>query len=200
MPAIHLCNTHRLQGNISRRCLSSTSRMGWKFTSENHTWVKINSGRPHGSVSKESAYNAGDLGSIPRLGRSPGEGNGYPLQYSCLRNPMDRGAWWATVHGVARAGHNWVTKPPDKVELRIKCSKEKQPQSHFILTKELSKFNIIGMQLYGKNKNAKYGIKIIWNGSTYWQKHGGYEPTINGIVYSHNPTWKQTKDTNQLHI
>ena len=43
-----------------------------------------------------------DMGSIPGLGRSPGEGNGTPLQYSCLENPMDRGAWWATVHGVAK--------------------------------------------------------------------------------------------------
>ena len=49
----------------------------------------------------DSACNAGDPGSIPELGTSPGEGNGYPLQYSCLENPMDRGAWWATVHGVA---------------------------------------------------------------------------------------------------
>ena len=57
---------------------------------------------PGGSDGKASAYNAGDLGSIPGLGRSPGEGNGTPLQYSCLENPMDRGAWWATVHGVAK--------------------------------------------------------------------------------------------------
>ena len=49
---------------------------------------------------KESACSAGDPGVIPRLGRSPGEGNGYPLQYSCLENTMDRGAWWATVHGI----------------------------------------------------------------------------------------------------
>ena len=56
-----------------------------------------------GSKGKESACNAGDLSSIPGLGRSPGEENGYPLQYSCLGNPMDRGAWWATVHGVARS-------------------------------------------------------------------------------------------------
>jgi len=47
----------------------------------------------HGSDGKASIYNAGDLGSIPGLGRSPGEGNGNPLQYSCLENPMDRGAW-----------------------------------------------------------------------------------------------------------
>ena len=55
------------------------------------------------SDGKVSAYNAGDLGSIPGLGRSPGEGNGNPLQYSCLENPMDGGAWSATVHGVAKS-------------------------------------------------------------------------------------------------
>ena len=46
---------------------------------------------------------AGDVGSVPGLGRSPGEGNGYPLQYSCQENSIDRGAWWATVHGVAKS-------------------------------------------------------------------------------------------------
>ena len=50
-----------------------------------------------------SACNAGDLGSIPGLGRSPGEGNGNPLHYSCLENPMDRGAWWDILHGVAKS-------------------------------------------------------------------------------------------------
>ena len=52
---------------------------------------------------------------IDESGRSPGEGNGKPLQYSCLENHMDRGAWQATVHGVARVGHNLVTKPPPHV-------------------------------------------------------------------------------------
>ena len=52
---------------------------------------------------KASACNEGDMGSIPGLGRSPGKGNGNPLQYSCLENPMDGGAWWATVHGVAKS-------------------------------------------------------------------------------------------------
>ena len=66
-------------------------------------------GLPHSSVSKESACNAWDLGSIPGLGRSPRERNGNPLQYSCLENPMDRGAWWAAVHGVARVRQDWVT-------------------------------------------------------------------------------------------
>ena len=59
-------------------------------------------GFPSGSDGKESACNAGDLGSIPELGRSPGEGNGNPLQYSCLENAMDRGAWQTTVHRVGR--------------------------------------------------------------------------------------------------
>ena len=58
---------------------------------------------PGGSDGKASACNAGDLGSIPGLGRSPGEGHGNPLQYSCLENPMDRGAWRATVHGVTKS-------------------------------------------------------------------------------------------------
>ena len=69
-------------------------------------------GFPHSSVIKESACNAGDLGSIPGMGRSPEEGNGNPLQYSCLENLMDRGAWRATIHGVARVGHDLVIKPP----------------------------------------------------------------------------------------
>ena len=68
-------------------------------------------GFPDSSVGKESSCNAGDLGMIPGLGRSSGEGNGNLLQYSCLENPMDRGAWWATVHGAARVGHDLVTKP-----------------------------------------------------------------------------------------
>ena len=58
---------------------------------------------PGGSDGKASVCNAGDLGSIPGLGRSPGEGNGTPLQYSCWEDPMDGGAWWATVHGVAKS-------------------------------------------------------------------------------------------------
>ena len=63
----------------------------------------VRPGFPGGSEVNASACNAGDLGSIPGLGRSPGEGNGNPLQYSCLENPMDRGAWWATVHRVAKS-------------------------------------------------------------------------------------------------
>ena len=60
-------------------------------------------GFPGGSEVKASASNVGDLGSIPGSGRSPGEGNGNPLQYSCLENPVDGGALWATVPGVAKS-------------------------------------------------------------------------------------------------
>ena len=60
-------------------------------------------GFPGSSDSKEFARNAGDPGLIPGLGRSPGEGNDYPLQYSCLENSMDRGAWQTTVHGVTKS-------------------------------------------------------------------------------------------------
>ena len=60
-------------------------------------------GFPGSSEVKVSACNEGDLGSTPELGRSPQEGNGNPLQYSCLENPVDRGPWWATVHRVAKS-------------------------------------------------------------------------------------------------
>jgi len=59
-------------------------------------------GFPGGSVVKNLPANAGDTGSIPGLGRSPGEGNGNSLQYSYLQNSMDRGAWWTTIHGVTK--------------------------------------------------------------------------------------------------
>ena len=61
-----------------------------------------------GSDGKESAWNVGDPVSTPRSGRSPGEENGYPLQYSCLENSMDRGAWQTTVYGLQRVEHNWA--------------------------------------------------------------------------------------------
>ena len=81
-------------------------------------------------VKKLPAMQAGDLGSIPGLGRSAREGNGNPLQCSCLENPMDRGAWRAAVHGVERARHGWMTANtvtnfdfphPHALEFLLKC-------------------------------------------------------------------------------
>ena len=82
-------------------------------------------GFPCGSDGKESACYAGELGSIPGSGRSLVEGHGNPLQYSCLGNPMDRGVWQATVHGVTRVGHDLVTKPPPPEN---EASRKKQNQ------------------------------------------------------------------------
>ena len=65
--------------------------------------LEISLGFPTGIDGEETTCNAGDVGLIPGSGRFPGEGNGYPLQYSCLGNPMDRGAWQATVYGVAKS-------------------------------------------------------------------------------------------------
>ena len=67
----------------------------------------LNLGFPGGSVGKESSCNERYPGSIPGSGRSSGEGNGNPLHYSCLKNPMDRGAWWAKSIGLRRVGHKW---------------------------------------------------------------------------------------------
>ena len=73
----------------------------------NSHWIS-----PSSSDCKKFTCNPGDLGLIPGLGRSPGGGHGNQLQYSYLENPMDRGAWWAVVHGVTRVGHDLATKPP----------------------------------------------------------------------------------------
>ena len=80
-------------------CSTHVHKWPWKC----HECFPKAIGFPDGSDSKESAYNVGDLGSVPRLGRSPGEGNGSPLQYSCLEKSMDRGAWRATVAGVTKS-------------------------------------------------------------------------------------------------
>ena len=76
----------------------------------------------HSLFGKESACNAGDLSLIPGPGRSSGEGNGNPLQYSCLENTMDRGAWQAKVHGITRVCHDLMIKPPPLSAVRVASS------------------------------------------------------------------------------
>ena len=78
-------------------------------------------GFPGGSVVKNPPANVRDAGSIPGSGSSPGEGNGNPLQYSHPKNPMDRGAWQATVHGVTRVIYDLVTKPPPLERWKEEC-------------------------------------------------------------------------------
>ena len=93
--------------SLSHRQLRTTRLQSVKgpTTAAFRIWLWICLGFPGGSDGEESACNAGDLGSIPWLGRSPREGNGNPFQYSCVENSTDRGAWWAMVHGV---GKNWT--------------------------------------------------------------------------------------------
>ena len=103
---------------------------------------------------KNLPANAGDARDshlIPGSGRSPGEENGNPLQYSCLENPMGRGAWWATVHGVARVGHNWASKssPPPLCDVL---------ETWRVLPRVLKKFN---WKLINKNIKGKEGY-FLW--------------------------------------
>ena len=81
--------------------------------------ISLSSYFPGDSGGRESACNAGDLGSIPGSGRSPGEGNGNPLQDSCLGNPMDKGAWQATVHGIAELGTTELTDKSSAVPVEF---------------------------------------------------------------------------------
>ena len=98
-----------VENNVYKTTL--TSDITYKFVGlQDHVQVQYNNRLgltelelPWCSEGKESASNVGDSRSVPGLGRSPGEGNGYPLQYSCLENSTDRRAWQATVHGVAKS-------------------------------------------------------------------------------------------------
>ena len=100
-------NGHPLQYS----CLENPMDRGtWRATVQEvaKNWTQLSNSRASLVVQrlKVSACNVGDLGSIPGLGRYPGEGNGNPLQYSCLENPMDGVAWWAIVHRLQTVGHN----------------------------------------------------------------------------------------------
>ena len=98
----HFQRTSTVKGHLSHPC-----RCYPDLIRAPHSWRKIESytkkGFPGGSDGKESACNAGDPGLMHGSGRSPGEGNGNPLQNSCLENSMDRGAWLATVHGFSKS-------------------------------------------------------------------------------------------------
>ena len=83
--------------------------------------IDCSMGFSSGLGGEESAYNAGDPGSIPGSGRSPGERHGNPLHYSCLKNPMDRGAWWAESIGLHRVGHNWSNSVCRLQHSRLPC-------------------------------------------------------------------------------
>ena len=94
--------------NTLKTDLSKQRRDSWTALSRLDAWLHegIALRWSSGKESSCQCKNAGDAGSIPGLRRSPGEGNGNPLQYTCLENSMDRGAWWAIVHGVTKSGYN----------------------------------------------------------------------------------------------
>ena len=103
-----MTNTHKhreysfLVGQLAQPSCTHHTEPHWKLSS-NCKHPVIYWGFPGGSDGKKSTCNVRDPGSIPGSGRSPREGNDNPLQYSCLENPMDRGPWWPTVHGVAKS-------------------------------------------------------------------------------------------------
>ena len=109
---------------------------------------------PSGSDGKASAYQAGDLGSIPGSGRSPGEGNGNPLQYSCQENPMDGGAWWITVLGIAKSRKRLSHFNMFKIIILIWVYKRA-----FLLY--LRYISIPHQYCQSSSKNSVNGIKII---------------------------------------
>ena len=128
-------------------------------------------GLPCGSDSKVSACNVGDPGSIPGSGRSPGEGNGNPLQYSCLENSKDWGAWWATVHGVTKSWTQlsdftygmWDLSSPTRDET---CASPALQWKHGILTTGLSKKSqdldfIPHVPQHGKNSHAAHKLPPV---------------------------------------
>ena len=115
---------------------------------------------------KVSVYNAGDLGLVPGLGRFPGEGNGNPLQYSCLENPMDGGTWCRLLSmGLQRVGHDWVTSLSLFLIQRIYIFEEKKKLFFFFKDKLVrsdhicSHFKIICIFLFSLSQNA-YLVKI----------------------------------------
>ena len=107
------CLTFKSSFVILIECGNTLGVFFFSTFSEGYPWHQKNKKKkptpglfPGGSDGKASACNAGDPGSVPVVGRSPGEGNGNPLQYSCLENSMAGETWWATVHGVARVGQD----------------------------------------------------------------------------------------------
>ena len=112
MPFRNVLNWYR--SRIKHSGLDMSSKLGNQFI----CLFRMYQGFPGGLSGKESAFQAGDSGSIHGSERSPGEGNGYPLQCSCLENPTDRGAWWVTVHGVAKS---WTRLSDHTTTVRREC-------------------------------------------------------------------------------
>ena len=122
-------------------------------------------------MGKKSACKAKDLGLIPITGRSPGKGHGNPFQYSCLENPLDRGAWWASVCGSQRVGHDWTTKNIHHTETGSVLPSYKQ-WFVFPTSKGLSFLQaMVCVNNYSHYKNMQKGKMVVWGGLTkIWEK------------------------------
>ena len=116
----------------------------------------------HSSVGKESDYNAGNLGSIPGSGGSPGEGNGNPLQYPCLENPMDRGAWQATVHGVVRVGHDLAIKPAPRLKKKKGTKRVEWTNYKVLLYSTGNYIQCPVINHHGKEYEKEYRALLWW--------------------------------------
>ena len=103
----HLRQEIKKLKSMRKYALENSTQYMFFFPRSTEICILIDIVFPGGSAGKESPCNGGDPGSIPGLGRSSGEGNGYPLQSSRMENSMDRGVWWATVHGVAKS-QTWL--------------------------------------------------------------------------------------------
>ena len=111
---------------------------------ENPSWQRDERVFPGGSDSKEYACNAVHLGSIPASGKSPGEGNGYPLQYFCLENPRDRGTWWVIVQVSQRVGHNWATFTFTSQEMSMHTGEDPEIYQYGLWTRQIKMIAVKG--------------------------------------------------------
>ena len=160
----------------TRRCFTG-AKTGW---GRKQSLVKKYTGLPWLLSGKESTCNAGDLGSTPGSGRTPGEGNGYLLQYSCLDNSIDRGAWWATIHGVTKS---WMTE-----RLTLSLTRSTQwNQRHRPQEQQLNiKQHFINLKVRIKKKN-NFKLKLTSTGNYWYIQYIVY--TIQSIDISRPEYW-----------
>ena len=141
----------------------------------------ITLGFPHGSNSKESAYNAEDLSSIPRSGRFAGEGNGHPLQYSWLENSIDGGVWWAWVHEVKESDMTeWITHTHDYFNV-IFSNQTNENILNSTITGAFKLWHTYIMEYYAVIK--MFRKRFLWSGEYLW----------------HSIKWAMHKGLSQLH-
>ena len=162
-------------------------------------------GFPDDSDGKVSTCNSGDPGSIPGLGRSPGEWNGYPLQYSSLENSMDRGAWWATTHWVTK---NWILLSDyhtytlyDKYTYNMLDTVPKSTliifNPHDNLIRKILLFCWCLAKIYGPGTGRQKVVRVMWEPGKHAKLRAFHCTTLppSGVFLTHNP-----ESLNQAHM